>query len=197
MAHHRFTDSLHPVFISSFNKFGKLNIGFFFLALQQLRKLTVENLVEFNFPIQDFLIIFCPVLVSFQVRKLHREVAKFLLVFQNSFLLHQCFFLKILFQREQYLVRIYWFKDIISNLRTNGLLHNGFLFIFGHHYNFNGRIDIFNHRYGFQTGNSRHIFVQQSELKIFFFNHFQCFINIIYRGNFISFTFQKNNMRFK
>ncbi len=70
-----------------------------------------------------------------------------------------------LFETQQHLVGINRFDQVIGDLAADGIIHQVLRFIFGDHHHRDLLIDLFYFGQCFQTGNTRHGFIEQYNIE--------------------------------
>ena len=103
----------------------------------------------------------------------------------------------VLLNGEEQLVRVDRFDQVVGNLVSDCLIHNAFLFAFGNHDDRHVRVDFLNVGECFQTGQARHVLVQENNIERLFPATVDCILPADYRNHFIPFILQKQNVRFQ
>ena len=130
--------SCHPVHIVLTDVFAKASVSLLFLHIEHLGHLRVGG-AEFQFPAYQSLVNIDPVLPRATVHNLHRQLLKLLLITSLYSLCHDFATMDVLLQRQQYLVGVDGFYQVVGNLLADGLIHNVFFLALGHHNNGNLR----------------------------------------------------------
>ncbi|MPM03587.1 hypothetical protein SDC9_49854 [bioreactor metagenome] len=107
------------------------------------------------------------------------------------------FFMNIFLQSQQNLTGIYRFGEIIGNFAANSHIHEIFLLTFRNHDQGHIRMNFLNQRNGFQSAQTRHVFIQEDDVKTFFFTQIHRIFAIGCRNHLISFFFQKKHIDFQ
>ena len=100
----------------------------------------------------------------------------------------------ILFDRQEQLVRIDRFDQVISDLVTDSLVHDALFLALGHHDDRDIGIDRLDLRQCFQSGKPRHILVQKNNVERFFLTAFDGVLPADYRNHFISLVLQEKDV---
>ena len=128
----------HPVHIVLTNVFAKASVSLLLLHIEHLRHLRIGS-AELQFPAYQPLVNIDPVLPRATVHNLHRQLLELLLITGLHRLRHDFAAMDILLQRQQYLVGVDGFDQIVSYLLADGLVHDVFLFALRHHHDGNLR----------------------------------------------------------
>ena len=138
---------------------AKITIRVRFLGVENLFHAFLVGLIEFNFPINQFLINFFPLFKTKFIGNSHPNLHKFTLITLRSSLTYKSFFIKIFLYTQQNLVWIYGFNQVIGNFTANCLFHNMFFLIFSNHDYRNVWAILFNLSKRIKSRNPRHIFI--------------------------------------
>ena len=75
--------------------------------------------------------------------------------------------MNVLFDRQQDLIRIDRFDQVVGNFRADRLVHDVLLLAFGDHNDRGHRPDLLDARQGFETGQTGHHFVEDDQIVLF------------------------------
>ena len=87
------------------------------------------------------------------------------------------------------------FDKVIGDFGADGFFHEEFFFALGDHNDRHQRLDLLEAGQSFQTTQSRHVFVQQNQIKILGRRTLQGLESVVDRGGTVAFAFQKRQMR--
>ena len=105
--------------------------------------------------------------------------------------------MKVLLQREVYLIGIDGLDEIISNLGTDCLVHDVFLLTFCHHHNRSGGADFLDSRQRFQSTQSRHVFIKKNKIKRTLLTKVKGILTVRCRNDLIFFLFKEDDVSFQ
>ena len=142
-----------------------------------------------QFPIQ-----FCPVFPVAAVLYLHTYLLKVLLISRLCHLCHYLLAVDILLQREENLVGVDGFDEIVSYLRPYGLVHDVFLFALGYHHHRHCRHQVLDALQGFQSAQSGHHLIEQHEVKLVLLHLFYGIGTVAHGDDFVTFLFEKHQV---
>ena len=164
MAHERMIVGLHPAFIFPFHKLAEIAVGVTLLHEQQLAHGSV-GVGQFKLPIHKLAIHLHPVLHSGGHVYVRRNLLKLLLIARRGLGRYKFAAVKILFERQQNLVRIHRLYKIVGNLVPYGLVHQVLLLRFGNHYHRHLRMSLVDARQRLKPRQSRHILIKENEIE--------------------------------
>ena len=125
--------ALHPVHIVLFHVFGETPVGLFLLHVQHLGHLRVGG-TQLQLPAHQTLIDVAPFFPCPTVHNLHGYLLELLLITRLHGLGDDFLPMDVLLQRQQNLVGIHGFDQVVGNLLSDSLVHNVLLFTLGHHH---------------------------------------------------------------
>ena len=108
---------------------------------------------------------------------------------------HKGIAVEVFLYRQQYLVWIYGFYEVVGNLAAYGLVHDVFLLALGNHdYRHIGlqQLDLLQ---GFKTAYARHVLIEDYEVEVLRLYHVESVAAVGHGLNLISLVFQKQNVR--
>ena len=129
---------VNPMVVVAPYEFRKSLVGLILLVGKYLFDTLVSRILQFNFPARQSAIERTPILERIGHLQRGRKTTKFGAVVGRGLLGDELLLVNILLNREQHLVRIDWFDEIVGNLRTDGLVHDVLLLALGHHDNGRG-----------------------------------------------------------
>ena len=101
----------------------------------------------------------------------------------------------ILLNREQHLIGIYGFDDVVSNLRADGLIHQMLLLALCHHNDGRGGAHILNQRKCLQTGHTGHHLVEDDKVVRVRAHHIDGIVAIVAGINLVTLILQEEDVR--
>ena len=102
--------------------------------------------------------------------------------------------MNILLDRQEQLIRIDRFDQVIGDLVTDSLVHDAFFFALGNHDDRDIGIDRLDLCQCFQSGQPRHILVQENNVERLFLTAFDGVLPADYRNHFISLILQEKDV---
>ena len=196
-AHQRAIDRiLYPVHIILLHEFGKSVIGLFLLHTEHIGHCHLAAF-QFQFPVHQFLIDLHPVVRGQGIIDLHTDTTEFLLITHRSRLGDNHVLMDILLDREEQLVGIYRFDQIICDLISDRLIHDAFLLTFSHHHDRHIRSDLLDMRQRLQPSQARHILIEKNNIKRLFLTAVNSVLPAHHRNDLIPFVLQEQDMRFQ
>ena len=91
-------------------------------------------MLQLQLPVHECLVYLYPVVVRCRIIDLHGYAPHVLLIVGIGSLGDDILLMDILFQGEQYLVRVDGLDEVVGNLGADGLVHDVLLLALGHHH---------------------------------------------------------------
>ena len=136
-----------------------------------------------------------PVIDGLAVHNLHHQPLIVLPVTSLGHLGDNLLAMYILFQREEYLMRIDWLDEIIGYLGSNRLVHDILLLALCHHHHGRGGRNLLDTLQGFQSCESRHHLIEQDKVERTLPTLFYRIGSVAHRHHLITFLFQEDDVR--
>ena len=105
--------------------------------------------------------------------------------------------MQVLLYGYKYLIRIDRLYEIVGNLAAHCLIHDILFLTFSDHYHRDVRKTLLYHRQSLETGESRHILIENNEVEWLGKGHVESVAAIIGRGHIVALVSQKEQMRFQ
>ena len=103
----------------------------------------------------------------------------------------------MLFEAEQYLIRINRFDKIVGNFLTDSLLHNTLLLTLGNHHHRQFRMKTLNLLQGFESCQAGHILIEKDDVQGFGPAYIDSILPIVGGKDFIVFVAQIDDIGFE
>ncbi len=186
----------HPIFIVMAHKTAESGIGFPLLLLQYLVHVGLRT-GKFHLPVHQPRIQFTPAVKRIAIGYGVRDIQKLLPVISSGIGADKLLRMKIFLDREQNLIRVDGFYEIIGDLLSHSLIHDILLLVLGDHDHWNVRHLELDPAECLQPRQAGHILVQKNQIRPGCPRHPHSVMSVIDSENFITFPFKKKNVRFQ
>ena len=199
MRHHRrlLITTIDPRRVVATHKFTKLIVGLALLVRQHLLDTLVRRIAKLDLPAYDLLIDRAPLLERASRAHLRRNTPELGTIIGRSLLGYKLLLMDILLDRQQYLIGIYGFDEVVGNLRADGLIHNILLLALGNHNHRRSGSNLFDSRQCFESRNAGHHLVENDQIVALSRRHLDCVVSIVAGIDLIAFGFEEQYMRFQ
>ena len=182
-----------PLQIVFLHKLGKADVSLFLLHLQHLLHGRI-GVAKFQLPVDEPAIDIGPVLPRTTVHDLQGYLLELLLVSALRLFGHQFLAVDVLLQRQQYLVGIDGFDEVVGYLASDGLVHDVLLLALGHHDDRHGGGYLLDALQGVESGESGHHLVEQHEVEVVLLTLLNGVRAVGHCYYFVAFLFQKEQV---
>ena len=103
----------------------------------------------------------------------------------------------VLLDREQHLVWIHGFDEVVGDLRPDGLVHDVLLLALGDHDDRSSGAYLLDFRQGFESCHTRHHLVQDDEIVAAFRCHVDRVVSVVAGIDFVTFSPEEKHVGFQ
>ena len=147
------------------HKFIEGRIGLPLLHHEHLLHAAVGSCCKFHLPIHKFAIQIVPVLDGAAGAYELRQLGKLLAVAGGSSLGDELSGVKVLFNRQEYLGRVYRLDKVVRYLASDSLIHDIFLFALGNHYHRHMWSRLLYEHQCLKAGKAGHVLVKNNQVE--------------------------------
>ena len=136
------------------------------------------GLLEFQFPVDKLTVDLNPVIGREGVIYLHAQTSETLLVVAVSLGGYDVTFVDVLFERQEYLVGMDGFDQVVGNLGADGLVHDVLLLTLGYHHNRDVGINLLDVLQGLKSAHAHHVLIQKYQVILALVTHVQRIVSV-------------------
>jgi hypothetical protein len=103
----------------------------------------------------------------------------------------------VLLDREQHLVGIHGFDEVVGDLRPDGLVHDVLLLALGDHDDRSSGAYFLDFRQGFESCHTRHHLVQDDEVVVALRRHVDRVVSVVAGIDFVTFSPEEKHVGFQ
>ena len=152
-------------------------------------------LLEFDLPIDEFLVDLRPVVGGEGVVDLHADATKLLLIALGGGGGDDVVLVEVLFDGEEQLVGVDRLDKVVGNPVTDSLIHDALLLALGDHDDGHGGVDLLDGDQGFESGESGHILIEEDEVKSLFATAVDSVLSADDGRHVVAFLFEEEDVR--
>ena len=187
--------TIDPRSVVATHKLAKFVVCLALLVRKHLFDTLVRRVGKLDLPANDLLVDGTPLLERASRAHLRRNATKLSAIIGRSLLSHKLLLMDILLDRQQHLIGVDGFDQIVGDLRSDGLVHNILLLALGDHNHRRGWANLLDAGQGFESGNAGHHLVENDQVVTLGRSHIDCVISIIAGIDLITFGFEEENVR--
>ena len=199
MRHDRggFVALVDPVVVVPADELAELLIGFVLLVFDDLLDTLVGRIGELDLPVRDPAIDVAPVGEAVGHLECRGEASEFRPVIGCGLFGDQLLGVDVLLDREQHLVGIHGFDEVVGDLRPDGLVHDVLLLALGDHDDRSSGAYFLDFRQGFESCHTRHHLVQDDEVVVALRRHVDRVVSVVAGIDFVTFSPEEKHMGFQ
>ena len=183
----------HPPEVVGAYELGEAVVGLLLLHLQHLGHVAV-GAAKLQFPVHEPPVGVHPVGVRAAPGYLAGQRGELLLVAALRHLGEYFVAVDVLLQRQENLVRVHRFYQVVGYLRADGLVHYVLLFALGDHHHRHGGQDVLNLLERLKAAQAGHHLVEQHEVEVVFAALVDCVGAVGHRHHLVSLLFEEKQV---
>ena len=186
-----------PVVVVAAHEFAELLVGLGLLVGQHLFDALVGGFAQLDLPCRDLAVDRTPVLERVGHLQRRGDAPELRTVVGGGLLGDELLLVYVLFDREQHLVGVDGFDEIVGDLRTHGLVHDILLLALGDHDHGRRGAHLFDLGKGFEARHAGHHLVEDNQVVGAFRGHVYRVVSVVAGVHFIALLLQEQHVRFQ